>query len=243
MTTPIIEIVNGNQRIAFPLAALVHFDRLVDLSHLVLCGVPVQAREEGAVEAAKQSIADAAASDDPMAALKALAAGVKRRQDSELTAEKLEPGQKTGEDPAVRLLVHVTKCAESLGIKPPKDMPIGAIVTSIAKQCARQSAHIDVMRDTGIELVKRSGLEPSDSGKHSGSHDNLISLGRAAQYYSEHEKASNTSVLDLHIRLRTFGIEIQSRENGSAANLIDDATNAIGLAGRRGHKLASKAPA
>lgn len=243
MTTPMIEIVNGNQAIRIPVAALVHFDQVVDLAHLCLLSVPVQSREAGAVEAAKQSIADAAASDDPMAALKALAAGVKKRQDSELTAEKLEPGQKPGEDPAKRLLEHVTKCAESLGIVPPKDTPIGAIVTAIAKFAAQREHENGIWSDTLTAALNICGIAPTEETGSAGLHKNLSLLTTNAKAFAYCDKTSATAVVDLHARLRAFGVEIQDRTNGTVAQNIDDASNAIGLAGRRGHKLAAKAPA
>lgn len=243
MTTPMIEIVNDNQAIRIPVSALVHFDQVVDLAHLCLLSVPVQSREAGAVEAAKQSIADAAASDDPMAALKALAAGVKKRKDSDLTAEKLEPGQKPGEDPAVRLLAHVTKCAESLGIKPPADTPIGNIVTAIAKYGTERDNVITIWAEKLTTELKSIGLEPSDEGGAAALHKNLNMLGAYAHKLSEHNKLSAGSVRTLHNTLAAFGVEIQPRPDASNARQIDDACNAIGLAGRRGHKLSSKAPA
>lgn len=245
MTTPTIEIVNGDQRISFPVAALVHFDQVVDLAHLCLLSVPVQSRESGAVEAAKQSIADAAASDDPMAALKALAAGVKKRKDSDLTAEKLEPGQKPGEDPAVRLLAHVTKCAESLGIKPPADTPIGNIVTAIAKIAADRTNALSMLReniDAALDLLK---TPRSEEKGEAGLFKDVAILGTKAVSFSEQNKSAANSVGALHHTLAAFGVDIQPRPDASTARRIDDASNSIALAGRRGHKLSStsKAPA
>ena len=244
MTTPTIEIANGDQRIYIPVSALVHFDQVVDLAHLVICGVPVQPREFEAVEAAKQSVADAAGSRDPLAALRDLAAGVKQRNDSDLTAEKLEPGQKPGEDPAVRLLEHATKCAESLGgDKPPKGTPIAAIITAITKYGTERANVITIWAETLTGELKAIGLEPSDEGGAAALHKNLNTLGAHAHKFSEHNKAAASSVGALHATLAAFGVEIQARPDASNSRRIDDASNAIALAGRRGHKLASKAPA
>lgn len=243
MTTPTIEIVNGDQRISLPVSALVHFDQVVDLAHLCLLSVPVQSREAGAVEAAKQSIAAAAADADPMAALKALASGVKKRNDSDLTAEKLEKGQKPGEDPAKRLLEHVTKCAESLGIKPPADTPIGNIVTAISKVAAERTNTIRLLQENIHAALDQLEAPKSEEQGNAGLFKDLSVIGTLAASFSGLDKATANSVGALHHTLAAFGVDIQPRPDASNSRRIDDASNAIALAGRRGHKLSSKAPA
>lgn len=242
MTSQNVTIECGDTKISLPMTAMTNLSPVVALAHLVILKAPVQQSGGESLGEAGDMIAKAAASDNPLQAFKDLRDGGKGAKGDGLTARELDPGEKPGEDPAKRLYDSTLKCAESLGIEVPKDVPIQRIINIIARKVLEARDEVSKLELLSSKMLKEVGMNhEDDGGGFTAAARNTMHLGRLAAESVRYRESMGSSIGGLIGALKANGI-IPAERTGNSGPKVDDCTNAINIAGRRGHKLTGGKP-
>lgn len=246
MPNTTIKLKNEDVEIELPLTAVDSFEDLVALAHLVVLGAPVMKRQEAEPlgSNAGQDVLKAMASKNPVEALQALRDKFRTKESGDgLTAEKLEKGEDPTKDRGLRTWEIASKCAANLDIPHDQSMPLGTLIKTIAGVAVAARNNADSLCATaahGLEILKMSASEEKGVA---GAAKNIVLLGKIVAEATSEFASADRGLDSLMEAMAVGGMQTQQRPNAKPHQIIEDCTNAIRLATRRGHQLGKPAKA